>query len=72
MDVRDDAYRPLDNAEVTVTVSTPDKRSVALAASAGQQPGVYESEFAHREAGPYLVKVQVKAPWLFYLSYITR
>ncbi|MCA9175145.1 MAG: hypothetical protein KDB14_11735 [Planctomycetales bacterium] len=62
VDVRDDAYRPLDNAEVTVTVSTPDKRSVALAASAGQQPGVYESEFAHREAGPYLVKVQVKAP----------
>lgn len=62
MDVRDEAYRPLDNAEVKLTVTAPGGREVELRAAAAKQAGVYETTFAHREAGPYLVHVTATGP----------
>ena len=62
VEIRDEKFRPLDNAELEITVSTPGGRDVAVATQEAGQAGVYEATFAHREAGAYLVNVKAKAP----------
>ena len=59
---RDRQFELLDNATVKLTVQTPDKKNIELAAgSHGDAPGQYEATFAHRESGRYRAQVSVVA-----------
>jgi len=60
---RDKEFQPLDNAQVKVTVHTPDKRQIELVAEAsGKAAGEYVASFAPRDSGPYRADVAVTAP----------
>jgi hypothetical protein len=60
---RDKQFQPLDNAQVKVTVHTPDKRQIELLAEAsGKAAGEYQATFAPRDPGPYRADVDVTAP----------
>lgn len=62
VDVRDESFQPLDNAELEILVATPDDRIVSISATQSKQPGVYEAKFVSRDAGPYLVQVSAADP----------
>lgn len=60
---RDKKFSPLDNAQVTVTVKTPDQREITLAAESSEQTaGEYRAIFTPRVAGAFRAKVAVAAP----------
>lgn len=60
---RDKKFAPLDNAQVTLTVHTPDNREIALVAeSSDQTAGKYRALFAPRVVGAYRAEVSVAAP----------
>lgn len=60
--VRDESYEPLDNASVSVRVTTPDAREIELAAEASDRAaGEYRASFAARAAGGYRASVIAKA-----------
>jgi hypothetical protein len=59
---RDKEFQPLDNAQVTLKVHTPDKRQIELVAEAtGAAAGEYRATFAPRDAGAYRTDVVVTA-----------
>lgn len=59
--VRDELYRPLDNASLKVQVETPDKKEISLQAeSSDREAGVYHAKFAARASGPYRAQVTAK------------
>jgi len=60
---RDKKFSPLDNAQVAVSVKTPDDREIAIVAeSSDRTPGEYRAMFAPRVAGAYRAKAVVTAP----------
>ncbi|MGE3777704.1 MAG: hypothetical protein AB7F89_11000, partial [Pirellulaceae bacterium] len=62
VDVRDGNYRPLDNADITCFVTTPDGRRLELTAQPkDDQAGVYLADVVPRLAGAYRVAVTAKA-----------
>jgi uncharacterized membrane protein len=61
--VRDESFEPLDNATVTITVSTPDDKTVTLTAAPSQnKAGVYVASYQPRVAGGYRAQVVALAP----------
>src|SRR5207249_4689106 len=60
---RDKKFEPLDNAEVTLKIHTPDKREIELVAeSSDKAPGTYVATFAPRAGGAYRATVSALAP----------
>lgn len=60
---RDKEFGPLDNATVKVTVATPDRRSLEIAAEMSSlSAGEYRASFAPRDAGTYRATVSVTSP----------
>ena len=60
--VRDKLFAPLDNADVKLTVKTPDNRQIALVAeSSDRAAGEYRATFAPRVAGAYRAQVTATA-----------
>jgi len=60
---RDKQFAPLDNAEVTLKIHTPDKRDIELVAeSSDKAPGTYVASFAPRAGGAYRATVSVAGP----------
>jgi uncharacterized membrane protein len=60
---RDRNFRPLDNATVTITIQTPDKRELSMHAdSSDQAAGEYSALFVPRESGVYRANISVNAP----------
>lgn len=61
--VRDEEYRPLDNAKVTLELTLPDNSKLTLDAPAdGREAGTYAATFVPRLPGPYHVRVLGTAP----------
>ncbi len=61
--VRDPAFSPLDNAEVSVQVTTPDGQKVDLTADASsREAGLYEATYVARQPGPYRVTGKAASP----------
>jgi hypothetical protein len=59
---RDKQFAPLDNASVSITVKTPDKRDLAIVAeSSDSTAGEYHATFSPRVAGAYCAEVSVAA-----------
>jgi uncharacterized membrane protein len=59
---RDELYEPLDNATVTVSVKTPDGRTLKLTAAASDDElGLYRTTYLPREPGAYRASVRVAA-----------
>jgi len=62
VNVRDRSYTPLDNAGVTVTITTPDDKSIQLTAAPSQnKAGVYVASYQARLAGGYRAEVKAVA-----------
>lgn len=60
---RDKQFEPLDNAVVSLHVTTPDGREVELAADSSERsPGQYEATFTPRVPGAYRARVSVTGP----------
>jgi uncharacterized membrane protein len=60
---RDKQFEPLDNANVTLRVSTPDRHEIELIAESSERAaGTYEATFAPPTAGSYRAQVTVTAP----------
>lgn len=60
--VRDEKFEPLDNANVTLQVQTPDNKKIDLTAeSSNLAPGQYSALFAPRAAGAYRARIAVTA-----------
>jgi hypothetical protein len=60
---RDAQFLPLDNAQVHLSVTQPDGRTLELtAAPSDQSPGTYVASFVARQAGPHRASVSVVAP----------
>lgn len=56
--VRDEKFRPLDNAAVELTVKTPENREVKLAADpSDEKAGTYIAAFTPRVPGPYRAQI---------------
>lgn len=61
--VRDELFEPLDNATVTVEITTPDGEMLALRAEASAEAaGAYEASYVPRQRGPYRARVVVSGP----------
>jgi uncharacterized membrane protein len=59
---RDKQFEPLDNAEVKLKITTPDKRAIEMVAEASDKaPGTYSAMFAPRVGGAYRATVSVTA-----------
>jgi uncharacterized membrane protein len=59
---RDDKFEPLDNANVTLRVQTPDGHKIELVAESSERsPGQYEALFAPRAPGVYRATITVTA-----------
>jgi hypothetical protein len=60
---RDSEYLPLDNAQVSLEVVTPDGKKIALDAEpSDEEPGAYTAAHVPRLPGAYWAQVTVKAP----------
>jgi hypothetical protein len=61
--VRDKKFAPLDNAQVTLAIQTPDHRELKLVAeSSDQNAGEYRAIFVPRQPGAYRAKISATAP----------
>jgi uncharacterized membrane protein len=59
--VRDEEFKPLDNAAATVKVFQPDGQPVELTAEPStKEAGVYEISFIPRQTGPYRAEITVR------------
>jgi hypothetical protein len=57
---RDAEFQALDNAKVSIEVTSPDGSSRALDAEPSRrEPGVYQASYVPRESGPYRAKARV-------------
>ena len=62
VDVRDESFRPLDNAQVAISVLTPDNKTVQMVASAvDAQAGRYVADFASQQSGAFRAEIIAKA-----------
>lgn len=60
---RDKKFLPLDNASVSIAITTPDGKELTITAeSSPSAAGEYHAQFVPREAGAYRAKVTVTAP----------
>ena len=60
--VRDAAFRPLDNAQVLVRIATPDNKEIEVTAEpSDEQAGLYLATFTTRAPGPYRTHVTATA-----------
>lgn len=58
--VSDSSFRPLDNAEVSITVITPDDQEISLSPEMdASTPGKYNASFVAQQQGPYRVVADV-------------
>jgi hypothetical protein len=61
--VRDEEFLPLDNAAVSLAVTTPAKERIELTAAASEtEPGVYETSFTPKHEGAYRAEAIVRGP----------
>jgi uncharacterized membrane protein len=61
-DIRDENYKPFDNATVSVGVSTPDGKTIELTGRASdEQPGRYATNFSPSVPGAYRAKVRAES-----------
>ena len=61
--VRDEEYKPMDNAAVNLAITTPDDNVQRLNAQpSDEEAGVYLATYISRESGGYRAKVIVAAP----------
>ncbi len=61
-DVRDESFKPFDNATVAIEVATPDGKTIQLTGRASDdQPGRYSAAFASAAAGPYRATIRTEA-----------
>ena len=61
--VRDEEFAPLDNAIVSLHVTTPSKERLELTATQSEtEPGLYETSFSPREEGAYRAEAIVRGP----------
>ncbi|RUL87175.1 glutamine amidotransferase [Tautonia sociabilis] len=61
--VRDPEFRPLDDAKVTLSVTTPDGSTLALDAEPDdREPGTYTTTYATRQPGPHRFVASAVAP----------
>jgi hypothetical protein len=61
--VRDAKHEPLDNASVSVKVTSPDGQTLQLtAAPSDERPGCYQAACVSRQAGAYRAEVVVAGP----------
>jgi len=59
---RDGDYLPLDNAQLTIDVTTPDGHKLALDAEpCDDEPGAYQATHVPRQSGAYRAAIRVKA-----------
>ena len=60
--VSDAEYLPLDNAQLTIDVTTPDGHKLALDAEPqGDEPGAYQATHVPRQSGAYRASITAKA-----------
>jgi hypothetical protein len=58
--LRDREYQPRENANVSVVIEPPDGERIELTAEPGlTQPGLFETDYVPRLAGPYVARVRV-------------
>jgi hypothetical protein len=63
IDVRDEEYKPLDNAAAMVKITQPDGETIELTTQPSvRRPGIYETTFVPRQSGPYRAAVTVLGP----------
>jgi uncharacterized membrane protein len=63
IDVRNEEYKPLDNASAVVKITQPDGEALELTAEASTtRPSVYETTFVPRKTGPYRAAITVRGP----------
>lgn len=61
IDVHDEAYRPYDNADVKLTVTTPDNNQIEISPEVStERRGSYLASFVAQAAGPYRVTADVR------------
>jgi hypothetical protein len=61
--VRDEEFRPLDNATVSIVITTPANDRIELTAAASDaEPGLYEAAFSTRQEGAYRATASVRGP----------
>ena len=60
--VRDESYRPFDNATISIEVKTPEGKSVKLTGEpSNAEPGLYEADFVSVASGAYRATVMASA-----------
>lgn len=61
--VRDESFKPLDNASVQIDVQTPDGKLIEMTAEPSEtEPGTYFANFVSGESGAYRALVRTAAP----------
>lgn len=61
--VRDEAYKPFDNASIAIEVQTPDGKSIELTGEPSKsEPGLYSAKFVSNDPGAYRAVVLATAP----------
>ncbi len=61
--VRDESYKPFDNASVRIDVQTPNGKSIELTGEpSDSEPGLYVANFVSGEPGAYRAVVRASAP----------
>jgi hypothetical protein len=61
--VRDPAYRPLDNAKVSLKIKLPDGKDLTLDAEPdGQEAGTYSARYVAKQPGAYRLDATASAP----------
>ena len=59
--IRDELFRPLDNAHVSLTVVAPDEKEIPLTLTASsEEAGQYEATFVAKQEGAYRVRAEAK------------
>ena len=62
VDVRDEQYKPYDNATIPIEVTTPDEKTIQLTARASDElPGRYSANFSSSVPGAYRARVNAQA-----------
>jgi hypothetical protein len=59
--VSDPEYLPMDNAQLTIEVTTPDGHKLVLDAEPRDEPGAYEATHVPRQSGAYRASIMAKA-----------
>ncbi len=58
--IHDETYRPYDNAEINLSVITPDKKTISITPEASaDEAGIYNASFVTITPGPYKIRAEV-------------